>query len=60
MAKPYLAKVVSMTFAAWLWLCTVLCKTTKQAMNLSVHQEGRRPNTRILEILETEASIAEI
>jgi hypothetical protein len=59
MAKSCLAKVVSLKFAAWLWLCAVLCKT-KQAVNLSVHQDGGRPNTRILEILETEASITEI
>jgi hypothetical protein len=51
-----LVKVVSVKFAAWLWLC----ETTKQAVNLSVHQDGGRPSTKILEILETEASITEI
>jgi hypothetical protein len=29
-------------------------------MNLGVNQYGERPNTRIQEILDTEASIAEI
>jgi hypothetical protein len=46
-------------FAARPWLCAVLCETTKQVVNLSAHQDGRRPSTGIPEILETKASIAE-
>jgi hypothetical protein len=55
-----LAMVVSVKFAAWSRLCTVLCETTKQAVNLSVHQDGGRPSAGIPEILEAEASISEI
>jgi hypothetical protein len=29
-------------------------------VNLSVHQDGRRPSTGMLEILDTEAKVAEI
>jgi hypothetical protein len=38
----------------------VLCETSKQAVNLSVLQDGGCPNTRIPEILDIEAIIAEI
>jgi hypothetical protein len=38
-------KVVLVKFAAQLRVCTVLCETTKQAMNLSVHQDGGHPST---------------
>jgi hypothetical protein len=41
-------------------LRAVLFKTTKQAVNLSVHQDGERPRTSISEILETEPIDAEI
>jgi hypothetical protein len=47
-------------FAAQPRLCAVLYKTTKQAVNLSVHEDGGRPRTGISEILETEAIITEI
>jgi hypothetical protein len=40
-------------------VCSV-CETTKQEVNLSVHQDGGRPRIGIPEILETEAIIAEI
>jgi hypothetical protein len=43
MANTRLAKVVSVEFAGRLRLCAVLCETTKQAVNLSVHQDGGRP-----------------
>jgi hypothetical protein len=49
-----------MEFFAWLRVCAVLCEMSKQAVNLSVHQDGGPPNTGILEILDPEASIAEI
>jgi hypothetical protein len=35
-------------------------RNNKTSSNLNVHQEGGRPSTGILEILETAASIAEI
>jgi hypothetical protein len=54
------AKVVSVKFAAWQRMCVVLCETSKQAVNLSVHQDDGHPSTGIPEILDTEASIAEI
>jgi hypothetical protein len=38
----------------------VLCETTKQAVNLSAHQDGGHHRTGIPEKLETEAIIAEI
>jgi hypothetical protein len=60
MANSRLAKVVSVKFAAWPQMCALLCETSKPGVNLSVHQDGGRPNTGIPEILETEASIAEI
>jgi hypothetical protein len=56
MANSCLVNVVSVKFATQLRLC----KTRKQAVNLSVHQDGRHPNTGILEILETAANIVEI
>jgi hypothetical protein len=59
-ANSRLVKVVSVKFAAWPHVCAVLCETTKQAVNLSVHQDGRRPSTGIQEIMETEASTTEI
>jgi hypothetical protein len=37
-----------------------LARKTKSMVNLSVHQDGRHPRTRIPEVLDTEASIAEI
>jgi hypothetical protein len=46
-----LAKVVSVKFAARSRMCAVMCETTKQAVNLSVHQDGGRPSTGIPEIL---------
>jgi hypothetical protein len=49
-----LAKVVSVKFAARLQVCAVLCETSKIAANISVHQDGGRPSTRI-----PESSIAE-
>jgi hypothetical protein len=60
MANSHLAKVVSVKFAARPWVCAVLYETPKQAVNLSVHQDGGHPSTEILEILDKEASIAEI
>jgi hypothetical protein len=36
------------------------CETTKQEVNLSVHQDGGRLRNGISEILETEAIITEI
>jgi hypothetical protein len=47
------AKVIWVKFAAR----PRLCETTKEAVNLS---DGGRPSAGILEILDTEASIAEI
>jgi hypothetical protein len=44
-ANSRLVKVVSAKFAARLRVCTVLCETTEQAVNLSVHQDGRHPST---------------
>jgi hypothetical protein len=38
----------------------LLCETSKQAKNVSVHQDGARHSTGISKILETKASIAEI
>jgi hypothetical protein len=55
-----LAKVVSVKFVARPRLSAVLFETRKQAVNLSVHQDGGRPSSGIPEILETEASIAKI
>jgi hypothetical protein len=54
------AKVVSVKSAARPRLCAVLCETIKQPTNLRVHQDEGRPSIGIPEILETEASIAEI
>jgi hypothetical protein len=59
-ANSLLVKVVSVKFAARTRVCAVLCETSKQAVNLSVHQDGGRLSTGILEILDTEASIPEI
>jgi hypothetical protein len=59
-ANSRLAKVVSAKFVARLWFCAVLCETTKQVVNLSVHRDDGHPSTRILKILETEASTAQI
>jgi hypothetical protein len=59
-ASSRLAMVVLMKFAARLRLCAVLCKTTKQAVNLGVHQDGGRTSIGIPQILEAEANIAEI
>jgi hypothetical protein len=48
---------MSVKFAAWLRLCAVLCEAPKQAVNLTLHQDGERPSTGIPDI---EASTAEI
>jgi hypothetical protein len=56
MANSCLVNVVSVKFAAPLQLC----KTTKQAVNLSVHQDDGCTRAGILEILETVATITEI
>jgi hypothetical protein len=37
-----------------------VCETSKQAVNLSVHQDGWRLSIGIPEILDTEAGITEI
>jgi hypothetical protein len=47
--NSHLTKVVSVKFASQLRLCAVLCETTKQMVNLNVHQDGGRPNAGILE-----------
>jgi hypothetical protein len=60
MSNCRLTKVVSMKFAARPRVCAVLCETPKQAVNFSVHEDGGRPSAGIPEILDTEASIAEI
>jgi hypothetical protein len=57
-ANSCLAEVL-VKFAAQPQVCVMLCATTKQAVNLSVHQDGRRPSTGIPEILDTETSIIE-
>jgi hypothetical protein len=54
-ANSRLAKVMSVKFATWLRVC----ETSKQTVNLSVHQDGGHPITGIPEILDTETSIAE-
>jgi hypothetical protein len=54
-----LAEVVSAKFAARPRVCVVQCET-KQAANLSVHQDGGRRGTGLPEIPETETIIAEI
>jgi hypothetical protein len=59
-AKYRLAKVVSVKFAARPRLGAVLCESSKQAVRLSVHQDGGRRSTGISEILDMEASVAEI
>jgi hypothetical protein len=59
-ANSRLTKVVSVKFAARPLLCVVLCETTKQVVNLSVHQDGGRHRIWIPEILETGAINAEI
>jgi hypothetical protein len=55
-ANFHLATVVSVKFAAQTRVCTVLCKTSKKAVNLSVHQHGRHPSSRIREILDIKAA----
>jgi hypothetical protein len=55
-ANSRLATVVSVKFAAQTRVCTVLCKTPKQAVNLSVHQDGTHPSTGIREILDVKAA----
>jgi hypothetical protein len=55
-----LAKEVSVKFATWQQVCVVLGETSKQAVNLSVHQDGGHPSTGILEILDIEAGTAEM
>jgi hypothetical protein len=51
-------KMVLMKFTARPHLCAIMCEK-KQAVNLGVHQDGGRPRSRIPEILETEAMIAD-
>jgi hypothetical protein len=55
-----MADVMWMIFAARPRLFTVLYETSKRAFNLNVHQDGGHPYAGIFEILDTEASIAEI
>jgi hypothetical protein len=43
MASSRLAEVVLVKFAIKLRVCEVLCKTPKQAVNLSVHKVGDVP-----------------
>jgi hypothetical protein len=59
-ANYRLAKVVSVKFAVRPRLWAVLYETTKQAVNLSVHQDVGRPSTRIPQIVESRVSVAEI
>jgi hypothetical protein len=47
MANSHLPEVVWVKFVARPQVCAVLCETTKHAVNLSVHQDGGRPNTGI-------------
>jgi hypothetical protein len=60
MANSRLAKLVSGKFVARPPECSVLCETAKQAVNLSVHQDGGCPRTGIPEILGTGDISAEI
>jgi hypothetical protein len=53
-------KVMLVKFVVRPQPCAALCETTKQAVDLRVHQDGGRPSTGIPEILEIEAIIAEI
>jgi hypothetical protein len=50
------AKLVLVKFVTRQRTCAVLREKTKQAVNLSVHQDGGRSSTEILETLEAEAS----
>jgi hypothetical protein len=50
-ASTCLAKVVLVKFTAQPWMCAILCAATKQAVNLSVHQDGRCVSTGIPRIL---------
>jgi hypothetical protein len=59
-ANSRLAKVVWVKFTDQPWVCAVLCKTSKQAVNLSAHQDGGRPSTGNPKILDTEPNVAEI
>jgi hypothetical protein len=59
-ANSHLAQVMSVRFLAWPRVCAVLSEAPKQAVNLSVHQDGRHLSTEIPKILNTEASVAEI
>jgi hypothetical protein len=58
-ANSRFVHVLSVRFYAWPRVCTVLCETPKETVNLSVHQDGGHICTGILEILDTEPSIAE-
>jgi hypothetical protein len=49
-----LARVVLVKFAAQLRVCALLCETSKQVINLSVHQDGGCPSARIPETLDRE------
>jgi hypothetical protein len=59
-ANSRLAKVISVKFASRPLLCPELCETTKQAVNLSGHEDGGRASNGIPELLETESGFAEI
>jgi hypothetical protein len=50
----------SVKFAACPQVCAVLCEISKQAVNISAHQDVRCPSTGMLEILDKEARIPEI
>jgi hypothetical protein len=43
MANSSFVKVVSVKFSVWPWMCAVQCEIGKEAVNLSVHQDGGRP-----------------
>jgi hypothetical protein len=49
-----LVEVAALKFAAWPQVCTLLHKTFRQVVNLSVHQDGGCPSNGILEILVQE------
>jgi hypothetical protein len=51
-----LAKVVSVKFPTL--AVGVQCKTSKQAVNLNMHQDGGHTSTRILEILEMKSELS--
>jgi hypothetical protein len=59
-ANSRLAKVVPAKFMVQSRVCAVLCEISKQAANLSEHQDGGCPSAGISEIMNIETSIAEI